>query len=105
MKGIRMSEKRSDKVYAPDEARARLTQSLPQWTLTDGQLARTYKTRKWPETVMLLNAIAYLAEQADHHPDITASYASLGVRLITHSAGGITDKDFDLAEKIEALAV
>jgi 4a-hydroxytetrahydrobiopterin dehydratase len=54
---------------------------------------------------MLLNAIAYLAEQADHHPDITASYAALAVRLTTHSAGGITDKDFDLAEKIEALAV
>ena len=52
---------------------------------------------------MLFNAIAYLAEQADHHPDITASYASLEIRLMTHSAGGVTDKDFRLAGKIEAL--
>jgi 4a-hydroxytetrahydrobiopterin dehydratase len=100
-----MSGKSAAKVYTPEEAGARLSRSLPHWTLTDGQLARSYKTRKWPETVMLLNAIAYLAEQADHHPDITASYAALAVRLTTHSAGGITDKDFDLAEKIEALAV
>jgi 4a-hydroxytetrahydrobiopterin dehydratase len=53
---------------------------------------------------MLFNAIAYLAEEADHHPDITASYASLEIRLMTHSAGGITDKDFNLAGRIEALA-
>jgi pterin-4a-carbinolamine dehydratase len=53
---------------------------------------------------MFLNAVGYLAEQADHHPDLAASYASLEVRLMTHSAGGVTDKDFDLAIRIEALA-
>jgi 4a-hydroxytetrahydrobiopterin dehydratase len=94
----------SEKTYPPDAIQARLAEHLPQWTFEDGHLRRIYKTRKWPETVMLFNAIAYLAEQADHHPDITASYASLGIRLMTHSAGGITDKDFHLAGKIEALA-
>lgn len=93
-----------DQVYPPDAVHARLTAHLPHWTFKDGHLCRTYKTRKWPETLMLLNAIGYLAEKADHHPDMTASYASLEIRLTTHSAGGITDKDFDLAGKIEALA-
>ena len=94
----------TEKVHPSDVVQARLTEHLPKWTFEDSHLRRVYKTRKWPETVMLFNAIAYLAEQADHHPDITASYGSLEIRLVTHSAGGITDKDFDLAGKIEALA-
>lgn len=90
--------------YAPEQITARLSEKLPQWSFEDGHLCRTYKTRKWPATLMLFNAIGYLAEKADHHPDMNASYASLEVRLMTHSAGGITDKDFDLAAQIEALA-
>ena len=99
-----MSENTKETVYSPDEVGARLSESLPHWSLEDGHICRTYKTRKWPETLMLFNAIGYLAEKADHHPDMTASYASLDVRLMTHSAGGITDKDFELATKIEAIA-
>lgn len=99
-----MSEKSKETVYSPDEIKTRLSANLPHWTLKDGHICRTYKTRKWPETLMLFNAIGYLAEKADHHPDMNASYASLDVRLMTHSAGGVTDKDFDLATKIEALA-
>jgi len=95
----------SAKVYSNDEVSARLTSDLPEWSLQDGHLARTYKTKKWPNTVMLLNGIGYLAEKADHHPDMVASYGSLDVKLMTHDAGGITDKDFELAAKIEALAV
>jgi 4a-hydroxytetrahydrobiopterin dehydratase len=94
----------TEKTHPPDSVQARLAEQLPQWTFDDGHLRRIYKTRKWPETVMLFNAIAYLAERADHHPDVTASYASLEIRLTTHSAGGITDKDFYLAGRIEALA-
>lgn len=99
-----MPQTPSGKTYTPDEIRARLSAELPQWALKDGHLCRTYKTKKWPETVMLFNAIGFLAEKADHHPDMNASYASLDVRLMTHSAGGITDKDFDLAVEIETLA-
>jgi 4a-hydroxytetrahydrobiopterin dehydratase len=50
---------------------------------------------------MVVNAVGHLAEAAWHHPDITASYAWVEVRLMTHSAKGITDKDFELAKKIE----
>ena len=50
---------------------------------------------------MVINAVGHLAEAAWHHPDITASYAWVEVRLQNHAAKGITDKDFELAKKIE----
>ena len=50
---------------------------------------------------MVVNAVGQLAEAAWHHPDIAASYASVEVRLQNHAAKGITDKDFELAKKIE----
>ena len=50
---------------------------------------------------MVINAVGHLAEAAWHHPDITASYAWVEVRLMNHAAKGITDKDFELATKIE----
>ena len=50
---------------------------------------------------MVINAVGHLAEAAWHHPDIAASYAWVEVRLMTHDAGGISDKDFELAGKIE----
>jgi 4a-hydroxytetrahydrobiopterin dehydratase len=99
-----MAEKTAEKTYTPAEIAARLAGSLSGWTFKDGQLCRAYKTRNWPETLMLANAIGYLAEVAWHHPDLALAYASVEVRLSTHSAGGITEKDFALAQKIEALA-
>jgi 4a-hydroxytetrahydrobiopterin dehydratase len=54
---------------------------------------------------MLINAIGFVAEAADHHPDLEVSWAKVTVRLSTHSAGGITDKDIALAREIERLAL
>jgi 4a-hydroxytetrahydrobiopterin dehydratase len=99
-----MGQGQKQQTYSAEDIERRLTGGLAQWTYKDGQLRRLYKTVKWPDTLLLVNAIGYLAERADHHPDLLASYASLEVRLSTHSAGGITDKDFALAERIEALA-
>ena len=50
---------------------------------------------------MLVNAVGYLCEAADHHADLAVTYAKLWVKLQTHSHGGITDKDFELARRIE----
>jgi len=75
--------------------------SLPGWHFVDGEIRRSYKTDGWPTTLMLVNAIGYCAEAADHHPDLAVSWGRLGVALSTHSASGITDKDFELARKIE----
>lgn len=78
-----------------------LSENLPQWRLEDGWIRRTYKTASWKSTLMVITTVGHLAEAAWHHPDITASYAWVEVRLVTHSAKGITPKDLQLAKKIE----
>ncbi len=78
-----------------------LSENLPQWRLEDGWIRRTYKTASWKSTLMVITTVGHLAEAAWHHPDITASYAWVEVRLVTHSAKGITRKDLELAKKIE----
>ena len=85
-----------------DEAQIaeRLT-ALPGWYYEDKWLRRVYKTDGWPTTLMLVNAIGFFAEAADHHPDLSVTWGRITVKLATHSAGGITDKDFSLARKIE----
>jgi 4a-hydroxytetrahydrobiopterin dehydratase len=89
-------------VYTEAEISPRLAeQKLTAWYLEDGWLRRKYTTDGWPTTLMLVNAIGFLAEAADHHPDLTVTYAKLWIKLKTHSAGGITDKDFALARAIE----
>ena len=95
-------EKRG-KVYKDQEIEARLKAELPRWYYRDGSIRRKYKTHGWKGTLMVINAVGHLAEAAWHHPDIHASYPSVEVRLQTHDAGGITDKDFELAKKIEEL--
>ncbi len=95
-----MTERREG---AMDDAavEARLKAELPSWRLEDGWIRRTYKTAGWKGTLMVINTVGHLAEAAWHHPDITASYAWVEVRLMNHAAKGITDKDFALAKKIE----
>jgi 4a-hydroxytetrahydrobiopterin dehydratase len=93
-----MSEER---VYSEDEVRNRIAADLPHWYLEDGWLRRKYRTSGWKATLMVVNTIGHLAEAAWHHPDLTVSYAFVIVKLVTHSAKGITDKDFELARKIE----
>ena len=60
---------------------------------------RFYETDGWPTTLMAVNAIGFLCEAADHHPDLTVSWGKLTVRLNTHTAGGVTDKDLELARR------
>lgn len=95
-----MSSER-EKALSAAEVEAWLAANLPTWKLSDGWIRRTYKTASWKGTLMLINTVGHLAEAAWHHPDITASYAWVEVRLQTHSAKGITDKDLFLARKIE----
>lgn len=90
-----------ERVYSEAEIEERLKKILPHWRLVDGWIRRKYKTNSWKGTLMVVNAVGHLAEAAWHHPDLTVSYAWVEVRLTTHSAKGITDKDFQLASKIE----
>jgi 4a-hydroxytetrahydrobiopterin dehydratase len=98
-----MAGKARLRVYDEAEAAARLAAELPHWRVEDGWIRRTYRTSSWKGTLMVINAVGHLAEAAWHHPDLTASYAWVEVRLMTHDHKGITDKDFALATKIEAV--
>jgi 4a-hydroxytetrahydrobiopterin dehydratase len=90
-----------EKAMPAEEVESWLKANLPQWKLEDGWIRRTYKTAGWKGTLMVINTVGHLAEAAWHHPDITASYAWVEVRLMTHTAKGITGKDLALARKIE----
>ena len=90
-----------DEVYDDDEVTRRLAEELPQWSYKDGWIRRKYKTSGWKGTLMVVNTVGHLAEAAWHHPDLTVSYAFVNVKLMNHAAKGITDKDFELARKIE----
>jgi 4a-hydroxytetrahydrobiopterin dehydratase len=89
------------KVYSDLEITQRLEKELPHWFLENGWIRRKYKTSGWKATLMVVNTIGHLAEAAWHHPDLTVSYAFVIVKLSSHDAKGITDKDFELATKIE----
>ncbi len=90
-----------EKVYSEEEVKSRLATELPHWYLEEGWIRRKYKTAGWKGTLMVVNTVGHLAEAAWHHPDLSVSYAFVVVKLCTHSAKGITDKDFALAKKIE----
>lgn len=86
------------------QIRDRLT-PLAGWRYEQGMIRRTFKTDGWPTTLMLVNAIGFFAEAADHHPDLKVSWGAVEVAFNTHSAGGITEKDFELARLVEQTAL
>lgn len=91
----------AEKTYSDTDIEARLKRDLSHWRLDSGFICRRYSTHGWKGTLMAINTIGHLAEAAWHHPEIAASYAWVEVKLQNHAAQGITDKDFELARKIE----
>lgn len=96
-----MASTQPETVFSDDEIQQRLSGALQHWYMEDGWLRRKYKTEGWKGTLMVVNTVGHLAEAEWHHPDLTVSYAFVVVKLKTHSAKGITGKDFALATKIE----
>jgi 4a-hydroxytetrahydrobiopterin dehydratase len=94
-------ERKLEETYNDAEVEERLQEELPHWYLENGWIRRKYKTSGWKGTLMVVNTIGHLAEAAFHHPDLTVSYAFVIVKLQNHAAKGITNKDFELALKIE----
>ena len=90
-----------DQTYTDEQIEQRLAEQLPHWYYEKGWIRRRYKTHGWKGTLMVVNTVGHLAEAAFHHPDLTVSYAFVIVKLMTHSAKGVTNKDFALAGKIE----
>jgi 4a-hydroxytetrahydrobiopterin dehydratase len=93
-------------VYPEAEIPAKLKQlGLDEWYLEDGWIRRKYTTDGWKTTLLLTNAIGFFCEAADHHADLSVTWGKIWVKLMTHSDGGVTDKDFALAKKIEEVAL
>jgi 4a-hydroxytetrahydrobiopterin dehydratase len=67
------------------------------WAEVDGALEREFTFDTFPVAIAFVNAVARLAERESHHPDIRIAYKKVTLRWVTHSAGGVTDRDRDLA--------
>ena len=78
------------------EVKSRLV-SVPDWQVEAGELMRTFLFKDFRASLAFVNKVGDLAEAAGHHPDIDIRYNKVRLALVTHDAGGITDKDFDLA--------
>ena len=87
-----------------DEEIATALEGLPGWERDGDQIAKQYRFGGFPDAVAFVVRISYAAEAADHHPDIDIRYNKVTVALSTHSEGGITAKDVDLARTVEGLA-
>src|SRR5881397_2148111 len=95
---------KKDPTYTEEQIQEKL-KAFPGWWYEDGWIRRNYKTDGWPTTLMLVSAIGYLAEAAYHHPDLAVTWGCVIVKLKNHAAGGVTDKDFELARKIEEVVL
>jgi 4a-hydroxytetrahydrobiopterin dehydratase len=73
------------------------------WDRDGDALVKVVKKKDFAEAMTFVNQVAQLAEERNHHPDIAISWNTVTLRLSTHTAGGVTDKDFELAEAIDGL--
>ncbi|MEO8021529.1 4a-hydroxytetrahydrobiopterin dehydratase [Polaromonas sp.] len=73
------------------------------WRLIDGSLEKTFSFKNFHETMGFVNAVAFIANAADHHPDLALSYGKCTVRFNTHDVNGISVSDFFCASKVDAL--
>jgi len=84
-------------------ARYRLS-ALPGWQIEAGELTRIFIHQDFRAALAFVNKVGELAEKAGHHPDIDIRYNKVRLSLVTHDAGGLTAKDFDLAASVDKLA-
>jgi 4a-hydroxytetrahydrobiopterin dehydratase len=85
-----------------DQVTAELA-ATPGWELADGQISRTVTRKDFRDSLLFVNAVGFLAERANHHPDIFVSWNKVTLTLVTHSAGGLTAMDFALARQVSDL--
>ena len=89
-------------LFNPTQIEAALTK-LKDWKLNNGRMEKIFSFKNFVEAIEFVNTLVAPAESMDHHPDITINYNKVILSLVTHSAGGITEKDFELARKIDAI--
>lgn len=76
--------------------------ALPGWERHENSIRKLFRFKEFMDGIRFINRVAEKAEAADHHPDITINYTRITMTCATHSEGGITEKDFKLANEIEA---
>ena len=84
------------------EIKSRLV-TVPDWQIESGELVRTFLFKDFRASLAFVNKVGDSAENADHHPDIDIRYNKVRLALFTHDAGGVTQKDFDLAAAADRL--
>ena len=87
----------------PQEEIDRALRQLNGWKVEDNEIRKTFKHDSFAEAVVFVNAVAHLAELANHHPDIDIRYTKVAIALTTHDQGGLTEKDLNLARRIEEI--
>jgi len=84
----------------PDQIAEKL-KALPGWEFKNNAISKMFKFKEYLHGIEFVQKVAEIAEAADHHPDITINYTRVTFSCSTHDAGGVTDKDFKLADNIE----
>lgn len=79
--------------------------SIPDWSRDGDAITRKFTLKSFPAALMFASTAGHLAEVADHHPDILIQWKHVTLTLSTHSAGGLTEKDFALARQIDSLPI
>jgi len=77
--------------------------SLNGWSLAEGAIQREFKFKNFYETMAFVNAVAWIANKEDHHPDMEVGYNKCLVKFSTHSVGGLSQNDFICAAKVDQL--
>ena len=85
----------------PEEQIAGRLKQVPGWERSGAQIRRTYSFGSFKEAMAFANRVAEAAEAADHHPDILVQYRKVTLTLTSHDAGGLTERDFRLAQRID----
>jgi 4a-hydroxytetrahydrobiopterin dehydratase len=88
----------------PDDAIQTFVDSHPGWSLADKEITRTFEFSDFNESMGFVTRVALEAEKADHHPDIDIRWNKVTLTLSTHSEGGLTEKDVELADTADGLA-
>ena len=89
-------------LLTPDQLAERL-QGVPEWGLADGQIAREVSLASFMAAIEFVGGVAAIAEDLNHHPDTDIRYRRVRIAVSTHSAGGLTGLDFELAGKVDRL--
>ena len=80
-----------------------LLKQIPSWTIKDGHVFKQFKFKNFVEAMEFVNKVAEIAEQEQHHPDISISYSKVNIDLWTHAINGLSENDFILPAKIDKI--